>query len=206
MKHEIIQTENYLLVVDDSEIKEGNWYFDSTDKAALNPIYKRSQDLIEEYYGCKKIIAHLPLNNSPMLEFVPLLPPLEEDEDISNLTFQAYKEQEKWTWGEFKDIFPAGYNKAKEKYKYTEEQLKTAIHKAIIFSEENRKITSGEYAVKFYKFYGELIQSPQQPKYPVAFECEMELYDEGGFSPERKPKTITNSQGQTVLVGTYKYE
>jgi hypothetical protein len=49
------------------------------------------------------------------------------------------------------------------------------------------------------------LQSLQQPKYPVAFECEMELYDEGGFSPERKPKTITNSQGLTQVVGKYIY-
>lgn len=44
MKHELIQKENYLLIVDDLE----------------------------------KTIAHLPLKNSPVLEGVDLLPPIDE--------------------------------------------------------------------------------------------------------------------------------
>ncbi len=57
MKHNIIATKDYLLVVSESEIGGENDYF---------------------YLG-KKIIAHLPLNNSPILDGVDLLPPLEDD-------------------------------------------------------------------------------------------------------------------------------
>jgi hypothetical protein len=41
----------------------------------------------------------------------------------------------------------------------------------------------------------------QQPKLPVAFACEMERN-----LVSDKPKTLTNSQGQTQLVGTYIYK
>lgn len=72
---QLIHIDNYLIAVDDSEIKEGDWYFDSTDKKGLLPIYQRSQDP-KFYSGCKKITHHLPLNGSPTLEGVTLLPPI----------------------------------------------------------------------------------------------------------------------------------
>jgi hypothetical protein len=73
----------------------------------------------------------------------------------------------------------------------------------------------------FGKVESMIIGNIQQPKYPVAFECEMEYKDMVGywykvdeitkeavnrFDLETRPKTITNSQGQTQLVGTYIYE
>ena len=126
MKHKLIKTDNYLLVVDDSEIKKGDWCLD----LGTNKMFKAGLSVGDEYKELfKKIIAHLPIN-APILEGVPLLPPL-EDEDISNLTFQAYKEQDKWTWGEFKDIFPAGYNKAKEKYKGEIQMYKNMCHELL---------------------------------------------------------------------------
>jgi hypothetical protein len=155
---------------------------------------------------CKKIISHLPLNNSPVLEGVDLLPPLEDD--VVKLAEEFKSSYKKVGVTDYEvSSFIVGYNKAKEKYKYTEEQLKTAIHKAIIFSEENRKITSGEYAVKFYKFYGELIQSPQQPKMPVAFECTaIDSYEQFGDNEVRifKRKTTTTDV-LTQWVGQYIY-
>jgi hypothetical protein len=56
------------------------------------------------------------------------------------------------------------------------------------------------------------VNSLQQPKRPKYFEYEMEQLpsnesfglDYGSFN--LKPKTITNSQGQTELIGTYYYE
>jgi hypothetical protein len=58
-----------------------------------------------------------------------------------------------------------------------------------------------------------IIQSLQQPKYPVAFECQMIALYTDGYTDDRvrrfygvpKPKTITNSQGLTQLVGKYIY-
>jgi len=53
----------------------------------------------------------------------------------------------------------------------------------------------------------DFIQSLQQPKMPVAFECEMEnkIAIDGHTVIGSEPKTTTNSQGQTVLVGKYIY-
>jgi hypothetical protein len=71
MTYNIIKTENYLLVVDDSEIKEDVWFYHPKyNKVGIN--YNPD--------GCKKIIAHLPLTISPVLEGVDLLPPLEDDD------------------------------------------------------------------------------------------------------------------------------
>ncbi len=70
MTYNIIKTENYLLVVDDSEIK--GWYYDFY----INKVKHSGGAEYAENSITKNIIAHLPLNNSPILESVDLLPPL----------------------------------------------------------------------------------------------------------------------------------
>lgn len=47
-------SEDHYIVMDDSEIKEGDWYYDSNDVESLIPIYQRSQQFAD-YSGCKKI-------------------------------------------------------------------------------------------------------------------------------------------------------
>ena len=146
MQHKIITTENYLLVVDDSEIKKCDWY--CTFWVNSYGITK-SNGSLGDGYEHKKIIAHLPLNNSPMLEGVDLLPPLEDEVE---------KLAEEWNdKGEFTSpySFKAGYNKAKEKYKYTEDDLKD-IWKYVL----DNRVTYKEY-----------LKSLQQLKMPVGFEC-----------------------------------
>jgi hypothetical protein len=183
MKHEIIQTDNYLLVVDD-----------------------KYEAISYEIPPTKYVLAHLPLNNAPTLEGVPLLPPLEDEVE------KLVKEH----WEDDKELnnpssFKAGYNKAKEKYKYTEEDLRTLIGK---IRSALPKHNYNHYSID----YDEIIKSLQQPKYPVAFECEEIIVctncgqkdcDRLGCREHEDIKiieTTTNSQGQTVLVGTYKYE
>jgi hypothetical protein len=167
---------------------------------------------------CKKIIAHLPINkiiahlpiNAPILKGVPLLPPLEDDiEEHISFMKAARVDNSNINWVK-------GYNKAKEKYQFTLEDLKKAIDMAWILAQEEESIFSAKEKI---------IQSLQQQKYPVGFECEMgkiygcedpkvclrgcHVYDNSCKHPridKTKPKTITNSQGQTQLVGTYIYE
>jgi len=72
MIHDIIKTDNYLIIVDDSEIK--GWYYDFY----INKVKHSGGAEYVENGITKKIIAHLPLNTSPVLEGVDLLLPLED--------------------------------------------------------------------------------------------------------------------------------
>ena len=192
MTHNIIKTENYLLVVDDSEIKAVDWFINLISKellkcfknSAVKSLGGKTINMTEKWLNnndCKKIIAHLPLNNSPVLEGVPLLPPLEDDEAI---------------------------NKAKEKYKYTEEDM-------VIFADWYYK-TQGlpENNIKYWgKNLFEVWKSLQQPKMPVMFECDMirglPIHNSNDVNVKTfipfNPNTKINPQGQSVLVGKYIY-
>ena len=189
MTHNIIKTENYLLIVDDSEIKEGKTLLSREGIIHTN---------IGWNYGDKVIIAHLPINGAPVLEGVPLLPPLEDE--VGELA------QKQWGNVHRSGVlgFIEGYNKAKEQYKYTEEDLMEAMLQISEYYADNiNKDTDG------YKKSLHIIKSLQQPKMPVAFECEDEyVHDDTVPYPKTlgtHPKTIVNPQGQTVWVGKYIY-
>ncbi len=187
MQHKLITTKNYLLVVDDSEININQYvycdlgYIEKVMDIINGWVYHTKmlgKNPIKHY---KKIIAHLPLNNSPILEGVDLLPPLEDEVE---------KLAEEWNdKGEFTSpySFKAGYNKFKEKYKYTEEDLKD-IWKYV----KNNRVTYEEY-----------LQSLQQPKIPVGFECEI---NNPMFALSLQPQITTNPQGLTQWVGEYIYQ
>jgi hypothetical protein len=208
MQHKLIKTENYLLVVDklNCPAKEGQTFLTKEGLIHTN---------IGWNYGDSVIIYHLPLNNSPVLEGVPLLPPLENEvEHIDNLAFKAYKEQSEWTWSQFEQIFSIGYNKAKEKYKYTEEDMFMLAAKVVNDIAKNRGNSHWNMFTTPKMIAEEFIQSLQQPKYPDAFESTIgvcskwlaEQCDNNCCGQPEKIKTITNSNGQTQLVGTYIYE
>jgi hypothetical protein len=145
------------------------------------------------------VISHLPLNNSPILENVPLLPPLEDD----NIHFGDLRNVDV-------DSFMSGYNKAEEKYNLTLDKLldlyieESGYGMDMWSKEENATMN----------IVTKIIQSLQQPKMPVGFKCEIEamnideIREQGkGFlnTNTKKLKTITNSQGLTQLVGEYIY-
>jgi hypothetical protein len=212
----IIKTDNYLLIVSDEEIKEGDWYLNVEEKNGIkNPfygkLYKANQSISKvplDYLvnNLKKIIAHLPLNNSPILEGVPLLPPIEDDvEEITEKHFPDIDFDISPYSNGLNRGFKQGYNKAKEKYKYTEEDLRDAYDRGL-----NNIDSDGCPIDKPSDDINDFIQSLQQPKYPIGFECEIEVCVFGNhthYDPKIedyvKPKTTTNSQGQTVLVGKY---
>jgi hypothetical protein len=206
MKHNIIKTDNYLLVVDDSEIKEGDWIYES-DSNSVNIAGRGYHNFTQ---SDAKITAHLPLNNSPILEGVPLLPPLENEveevweqglgPELQKLPYTKHLDDGQYNDGQLVGFeFGAtwGYNKAKEKYKYTEEDLRKCWKACLDFN----KPAGGDSGINLEDF----IQSLQQPKMPVAFECETEVYMYSINGDIIKPKATTNPQGQTVLVGEYIY-
>jgi hypothetical protein len=186
MKHKLIKTDNYLLVVDD-KIEEGDFLLSKEGIIHAN---------FEWNFGDKRIIAHLPLNNSPILEGVPLLPPLEDEIEKLAKEEILYNDQKRAWWKQ-------GYNKAKEKYKYTEEDLFMLAAKVVNDIAKNRYNTHWNMFTTPKMIAEEFIQ---QPKMPVGFESEDEVYMHSINGDTMKPKTITNSQGQTQLVGTYIYE
>lgn len=219
MKHHIIKTDNYLLIVSDEEIKEGDWSFNEYQKTILRFNAGVGIGL------CKKIIAHLPLNNSPILEGVDLLPPLKDDAEPDpklidsmamryrhdfGLLDKQHKDSIRTTMVQlWEEVVGKGFYKAKEKYKYTEEDLTRAFNIGINsqFESTELKLNKDESFDRHSKDLLKLIQSLQQPKMPVGFECEDEyVHDDTVPYPKTlgtHPKTIVNSQGQKELVGEY---
>jgi hypothetical protein len=167
-----------------------------------------------------KLVAHKPLTDAPILEGVPLLPEWGENEETIELNY--YKELEDrrevarnfkgQVAGRHRDLFGnseihhmmrgflEGYNKAKETYKYTEEDLRKAI--AFGGTKVAMKDSLNSSNVDDY------IQSLQQPKRPKYFEMSYSLSTKVNIEGDyiKEPRTITNSQGQTELIGTYFYE
>jgi hypothetical protein len=201
MKYELIKTKYYLLVVSDEEIKVGDCFMDINSKTI------HTCELAEGLFNTrKKIIAHLPLPikydayGQPLhyLDGVDVLPRLiGEVEKLAKEYDPNY---------EFCDIsdgfhFVEGYNKAKETYKYTEKDLRRAIGCGMgleLWKEEEQ--------------INNFIQSLNQPKLPIAFECETKYLDIDEIRERGKgflngnsiiKKTITNSQGRTEWVGKY---
>jgi len=192
MTHKLIKTDNYLLVVDDSDMVGKGYRLDIT---------RMSVGIIDDDFlynarkaWFKKIIAHLPLNGSPILEGVPLLPPYSrhQEDGVEELAEEVYG---KGVNHDYEEGFIDGYNKAREKYKYTEEDVRKAITMA-------RDLEDWQDLVWEYE-YDDIIQSLHQ--YPTEFECEMESVPHPppsrGFSVV--PKTITTAQG-IQWVGKYK--
>ena len=150
MKYEIIKTKNYLLIVDDSEIKEGDWVF--------NNISKEIYQFIENYVSYeKKIIAHLPLNNAFEIEGVDLLPPIEDE--VIALAEESFEGFDGCTESDkiiYINGYTKGYNRAKNECKYSEKDVIRIVEKS------RETGLTAEY----------LMLSLQQTKYPVAFELE----------------------------------
>jgi hypothetical protein len=201
MEHKIINTGDYLLIVDESEIKEGDCYLSPSGiwfYNHLNPNHNKN---------CKKVLAHLPLNNSPILEGVDLLPPLEDEVEklLNDEINYWYRETGSLTSEKIvRRAFSIGL-KAKEKYKYTEEDMIEAMLQISEYYANNiNKDVDG------HKKSLDIIQSLQQPKMPVGFKCEIKQKSVNGSIPvnqewEYEPKTTTNPQGLTQWVGEYIY-
>ena len=212
MKKEIIKTDNHLLVVDNSEIKVDDYCTTELNVVDVGKIHNsytifipKDKEDLASLKSCKKIIAHLPLNDSPILDGVPLLPPLDVEEDNKDLFFQKQVmnpyNTESQLYTSYEKGFVEGYNKSREKYKFTEED----IAKAVMF---------GRWGETTKKAYENFIQSLSQPKTPTHFEfetvCDQCLDDDSVDSCychygsyKIVPKTTTNSQGHLVACGKY---
>ena len=200
MEKEIVYTEEYALILNDERIEDvrphkGKFHLEQGSIINQFPTYLT--DLTE----CKLIIAHLPLSDAPILEGVPLLPSFSwgQLDDIDSLIDKKAESNNTIDLNAYGNGCADGYSKAKEKYKYTEEDVRKAI------SLTRDGVLGAD----------EIIQSLQQPSRPTHFEyeecqelclnCEWQHDScpnaEDCLKP--KPKTITNSQGNIELAGKY---
>ena len=211
MKTEIIYTEDYALIVSDKQAKENDWGYIPFEGGQVKLIGKFFAD------DWRKVIGYRPLNHSAwILEGVPLLPDFGLGDDVEGLAEKEYYEQSKsfedslvdpiFDTSRFSVVgFIDGYNKAKETYKYTEEDVAKLIHLW------DMHINQHEEDKGCVRLIYQHIQSFQQPKRPKYFNPRMKEI----ACPDNKPgclvahfrkDTITNSQGQTELIGDYIYE
>jgi hypothetical protein len=219
MQHKIINTVDYLLIVDDSEIKEGDYYlFTWGGKQEIQRFKDQESDRENHEYlyrtACKKTITHLPLNNSPILEGVDLLPPYsrhQEDglEELGNRMFRNKIDSLEEIHSDYILGVTEGYQVAREKYKYTEEDMLQAAKYGYEFR-DTTSFPNHKFENSCINNTKQWLQSLQQPKMPVGFKCEMKQKSVNGSIPvnqewEYEPKTTTNSQGLTQWVGEYIY-
>lgn len=202
MKHKLLNTEHYFLVVSYEEIKDvrlfkGKWYLEKGKILNVFPNYLT--DLSE----CKLVLAHLPLNNAPYLEGVDVLPEIK----LPSYNLEA-NDMESYI-REINNLdkcvgFIDGYNKSKETFKYTKEDMINAIQ----FGRGMELWKEEEQIEKYLKSIHT----------PIYFECDMEYqinnevgndgfeFNSSSTYPPPKPKTITTLDGRTQWVGNYLFK
>lgn len=225
MKHEIIQTEDdYLIIVNDEKLNLMDWcYGGDINNGFKKNIHRAtsadlaSQQLDDKEHRSKKIITHLPLNPLSAFSYldgVDLLPAIEDE--IERLAKEWNNTQTALEFGKPHNApgrlksFISGYNKAKETYKYTEDDLRNLVNSVTEF-------LSHHEPSEFNEWFEKKLQSLNQPKLPIAFNVDIEVNctgnnNEGCFMDSCghncgcvKQKTITNSKGQTEWVGKYEF-
>jgi len=232
MKHELIKTKHYLLVVSDEEIKEGDYALLNKKNhleiqkalpSCLKNAFKNAEcwnveNKVHEV-GHKKIIAHLPLPikfdayGQPLhyLDGVDVLPRLiGEAEQLAEQLANDYANEMRCDDGTTDEDFLQGFNKAKETYKYTEEDMHKMFYLGCSLKTD-LKIGKVDYKPKG-ELFKDYLQSINQPKLPIAFEGEPKYLDIDEIREKGKgflngnpiiQKTITNSEGRTEWVGKY---
>jgi hypothetical protein len=167
-----------------------------------------------------QILVHVPLNGAPYLDGVDVLPRLNQDDEVNQLAEERFPVKNEAALDIIEclqikqEVYAEGYNKSREKYKFTDKDLVKAIAFGFgICRKENRAPFDLEQI--------EFIQSLQHhPKPPIAFECEVEpKFKHIGSTKEVKgsgsriknkyagnPKTFTNAEGRTEWVGKYIYQ
>ena len=207
MTHNLIKTENYLLVVDDKDKDFYAYDYGLYKNYKLGLVTGCNDDVLEFEGECidesnlSKVIAHLPLNGSPILEGVPLLPPI--DDDVLKMAKDYLLEQGYSGFAEHglvKNWMAEFYNKAKEKFLLElEKQILDFTHDLKKTSSQHQRFEGALYGLNRLKYY--LSQDLTE------FECEMvgviEHKDGLVTNQYEIPKTITTAKG-VRWVGKYK--
>jgi hypothetical protein len=200
MVYKLIKTDNYLLVVDDSDMVGKGYRLDIT---------RMSVGIIDDDFlynarkaWFKKIIAHLPLNGSPILEGVDLLPPYSrhQEDGLEDAVIRFKESYIKLGVTDFElSSFSVGYLQAREKYRLTLSKLIDLYVNETGYGMDMWSKKEDETMSTITK----IIQSLNQ--YPTEFECEVEVVGitDDGINTIEEIKTITTAQG-VQWVGKYK--
>ena len=167
MKLQLVHRSDYIFALEKAE-----------DKLVLNAVVNENLEVITtKMVKWNLITHHLPLNNAPVIEGIELLPPLEDEADkLAKIKYPIFMLPYKTLGGNVYDTdvnsslrlaYKEGYNKAKEDYKYTEEDMKKAIEKAWLMAQEEETVYSAKEKI---------IQSLSQPKLPTSFDTETKQY------------------------------
>jgi hypothetical protein len=203
MKHRLIKTENYLVVVSDDEIKENTPYLNDKVVFISDDVFDEGNNPNQNKSN-KKIIAHWPLHNALYLDGVDVLPEIEGDLHIYDAIGyagseghpdpQAFSDRQMALFQGYAD----GYEKAKETYKYTFEDMMKCWNKGAMDGRAlNDEVHNDVIAFNF-------IKSLSQPKLPIAFESnEYGVGNDENGRPVIEPRTFTNSEGRTEWIGNY---
>jgi hypothetical protein len=214
MRHNLVRIEDYLFVIG------GNYKSDVFPYLVIEKLttgkyiewqVDNSNDWDEK--NQYQILAHLPLNNAKYLDGIPVLPSLE----VNDFEYKLRRTPMSEIQNEFGEdvmynlgVFIKGYNKAKEKYKWTDDDIKIMYNMSCGHIGLDLLPDKTKNNERFNSF----LQSLSSPQIPVAFECEIEISVFGAentlyiatIEDYVKLKTIINSEGRTECVGKYIYE
>jgi hypothetical protein len=84
MKHKIIYTNDYALIVSDEQAKENDWGY--------IPFQGGEVKLVHKFFASdwRKIIAYKPLNDIPILKGIPLLPEFSQPKRPKYFEMEVY--------------------------------------------------------------------------------------------------------------------
>lgn len=203
----LIQIEDYLLLIEEvAEIKKGDYILEKESIINIFPDYLTDLD------ECSKIIAYRPLTKEAKELDLPVLPNPFEEVDIRKLAEDKYGRYEASI--DFPNKYLREGYKAAQTKQFTLEDIKKAIEMARMTFPTD-KLSCDRHSTE------EIIQSLSTQQSPKEFIPEYEYQtregewksvllpsewfgSDEGDNPKRL-KTIVNSEGKGVSVGTYKY-
>lgn len=178
MTYDIIKTDNYLLILGDTFIWEGNEPYFVAEKLVDGRYDVFQIDNVNDWDTSNqfKILAHLPLS-ADNLKNIPLLPPLQNDNTERLISEHCNKN--------IVSVFMIGYNRAKDKYKYTEEDLRKIFSRAWELRERYNGSDRNGYEENYPSNWKDMDYEERQDwfyeqelksltKYPIGFEFKME--------------------------------
>ena len=217
MQTKLIQTKDYLLLIDEeAEIKE-NTYRVHIHYKTLNEPHHRLEHGENTFDSWKLVIAYYPLNSEAKELDLPLLPnpfieEIDENTYLKNIGHECFLQMKKLNpSGGIREFIRMavefGYKAAQSK-QFSLDDMKKAFE---VGTNYGIYLRGGSYDHRDnidWEDYEKSLSTQQLPKefipeYEIVYSSK-ELADKG-FIYEEVFKTITNSEGKQELVGIYKY-